>query len=147
MTKNKENGKELKSNEKEKDYKEKYLYLLAEYDNFRKRCEKEKQEISEVEILKFTKEFLPLLDSLQAIVEKGDEKQKQIANQVISFFKKIGFEEIDIKEGETFDYNIAEAMLKQKHEKHEKGRIVKVLQKGYKFKQKVIRYAKVIISE
>ena len=109
------------------DYKRKWYAVSAEYDNYRKR------------------NFGYALDSA------SDEKTKAGIDKVIKSFKNIlsslGVEEIPLSVGDEFDESVAEAVMNLPCEEGEKPNTVKqILKKGYRTKDKVIRFAQVMVS-
>ena len=133
---------------KEKD--DKYLRLLAEYDNYKKRTAKER-DLIELNVTAHTLgAILPLADSIErAAKSTGDaESIKSGVDMALKSFMaeliKVGLEEIptDI----PFDPNLHNAVMHVEDEAKGEGEIVEVFQKGYRFKDKVIRYAMVKVA-
>ncbi len=133
------------------DLKDKYQRLAAEYDNFRKRTQKEKAEIYPDAIVAAIKEFLPMADNFEraANAETTDEKYKSgvmmIQNQLSDAFKKLGVEIIDPK-GEEFNPELEDAVTQIVDENLGDNVVVEVYQKGYKRGDKVIRPAMVAVA-
>jgi len=135
---------------------DKYLRLTAEYDNYRKRTLKERMELikSAGEDILFN--FLPVMDNIdrakQSIeIAKDIEAIKEgillIHKNLEDFLKERGVTEIESK-GEVFDTDFHEAITKIPAPEDElKGKVVDVIEKGYKIKDKVLRYAKVVVGE
>ena len=136
--------------EKEKEL----LYLRAEFENYKRQSLKERSEL-----LKYSGEFMArdLLNSLD-IFEKAlsqdidDTNYKNFveginltANQLKTDLKKHGIEEIDCK-GIVFDPNTCEALSQIPSNDHKEGEVIEVMRKGFVFKDKVIRYAQVVIA-
>jgi len=132
--------------EKQKDA---YLRLLAEFDNFRKRTEKEKYEIGDIVKCSVIKDFLPILDNLEKALEVAKEHEaiyKGIELVVKSF--KQTLEKYEIKEINTecdFDPNMHEALLMV--ESDTPNKIVQTFEKGYTYKDKLLRPAKVSVGK
>ncbi len=133
------------------DLKDKYQRLAAEYDNFRKRTQKEKAEIYPDAMVAAIKEFLPMADNFEraASAETTDEKYKSgvmmIQNQLSEAFKKLGVEIIDPK-GEEFNPEIEDAVTQIIDENLGDNVVAEVYQKGYKRGDKVIRPAMVAVA-
>ncbi len=143
-----ENDKLIKELSEQKD---KYLRLMAEYDNFRKRSSKEKLDIYPEATAKAVEAFLPMADNFEraALAETSDEKYKSgvlmIFNQLGDAFKKLGVEVID-RVGEEFDPNLENAVSKIEDENLGENVVASVYQKGYKKGDKIIRPAMVVVA-
>ena len=133
------------------DEKNKYLRLMAEYDNFRKRSAKEKLESYSDATAKAIMDILPVYDNFERALqsESTDENFKKgvemIFNQFTDSLKKLGIEVID-PIGQKFDPNFAQAISQIEDDKLGENTVAQVFQKGYKLADKVIRYAMVIVA-
>lgn len=133
------------------EYKDKYLRLMAEYDNFRKRSVKERADIYPEATAKAVEAFLPMADNFERALntETTDEKYKSgvkmIYTQLGEAFKKLGVEVID-RAGETFDPNLENAVSSIEDENLGENVVAQVFQKGYKRGDKVIRPAMVVVA-
>ena len=130
---------------------EKYLRLLAEYDNFRKRSAKERENIyTDVRVDTVTK-FLPVYDNLKRALETetADEAFKKgvemTFNQLGEVFKKLGVEEIEA-EGKTFDPTLHNAVMHVEDNAYGENVIVQELEKGFKLGDKIIRFSMVKVA-
>ena len=127
---------------------DKYLRLMAEYDNFRKRTAKERDGIYAEAYIDAIKQLLPMLDNMeraQAYMQ-GDgvsEGVNMIITSIRAAFEKMGVTEIETK---AFDPNVHNAVMHVDDESLGEGEIVEVFQKGYMLKEKVIRYAMVKVA-
>ena len=139
------------------ELKDRYMRLLAEYDNFRRRTQKEKEEIYSASVAEVVKEWLPLVDDIERAVassenmdetsvEKVAEGIKLIGKQAGSVLAKLGVEEIEGKEGEAFDPNLHEAVMHVEDDSLGEQQIAQVFQKGYTCKGKVIRHTVVKVA-
>ena len=139
------------------ELKDRYVRLLAEYDNFRRRTQKEKEAIYADAIAEVVKEWLPLVDDIdravastenmdESSVEKVAEGIKLIGKQAVNVLNKIGVEEIEGKEGESFDPNLHEAVMHVEDDFLGEQEIAQVFQKGYTCKGKVIRHTVVKVA-
>jgi len=138
------------------ELKDKYLRLVAEYDNFRKRTAKEKIELREVTKSSLLVDFLSIVDDVDRAmlhidevkdVEATIEGVKLINNKFKDFLKIQGIEEIDAKDKE-FDTDMHEAVTKfPVEDEDKKGKVIDVVQKGYKLNDKVVRFSKVVVGE
>lgn len=141
-----------KLEELEKKYDElndRYMRMMAEYDNFRKRAAKEKDGIYSDAYGDALKEILPIVDNLERAAkysegEKVLEGLNMTLNQFTETLKKLGVEEIDTNG--TFDPNYHNAVMHTEDESLGENAIVEVFQKGYRKDEKVIRYAMVKVA-
>ena len=154
-----ENAEPEKTEESEKeklekelaDSKDKYLRLMAEYDNFRKRSAKERLELTDNGKSNALNEILPVFDNFERALdaETQDEKYKQGVEMIYKQFgdalKKLGVETMDI-EGKEFDPNIATAVSTIDNPELGDNVVAQVLQNGYKLGDKVIRHAMVVVA-
>lgn len=131
--------------------KDKYLRLMAEYDNFRKRSAKERLELSATVKGNTIGEILPVFDNFERALaaETEDTNYKagveMIFKQFGDMLSKLGVEIID-PIGQTFDPNIANAVNQIEDENYGENEVAQVFQKGYKIGDKVIRYAMVVVA-
>ena len=127
---------------------DKYLRILAEYDNFRKRTAKEREGIYTDAFIDAIKGILPVIDNIERILtvstdEKTLEGIKLILSGVKDTLSKMGVTEI---EATAFDPNFHNAVMHVEDDSLEEGTIVEVFQKGYMYKEKVVRYAMVKVA-
>lgn len=151
MKKRRDQKNEVKELKEEVDsLKEKLLRTVAEYDNYRKRTLKEKENIYIDACADVLKEMLPVLDNLErAVVAEGSaEDLKKGVEMTVSQFKgaldKLGVEEI-CADGE-FDPNLHNAVMHVEDENLDKNQVAEVFQKGYKKGDKVLRYSMVKVA-
>ena len=138
------------------EWKDKYLRLSAEFDNYRKRTLKEKIELTKYANEDFLLKLLPVIDDfehgLKTIKEATDleavkEGIDHIYNKFKDFLAQRGLKEIEITNGE-FNTDYHEAISKTPVDDDKKsGKIVDTIQKGYFLDEKVIRHSKVVIGE
>lgn len=130
---------------------DKYLRLFAEYDNFRKRAQKEKDAMYGIGIADSVEKLLTVLDNLERAaavdVESTDAKSvvdgvNKILEQAKEVFEKLGVSEIPAK-GEKFDPNLHNAVMHEENEDFEENVVSDVFLKGYKIGDKVIRHSMV----
>ena len=130
--------------------------LQAEFENFKKRNEKENQDFQEYANAALIAEFLPILDSFdQALnaLEKAEglskeqavEGTRKLQEQVTTLLAQKGLEEINA-EGEKFNPSIHDCLLKEDCQGKEDGMVLEELQKGYLLKGKLLRPAKVKVN-
>lgn len=137
-----------------KEYLDKLQRTMAEFDNFRKRTTVEKSSMYENGTRDTIEKFLPILDNFErAILSTSDEDKQSsifkgidmIFNQLLDTFKSIGIEELP-GIGETFDPNIHNAVLHVEDKSLGQNVISEVMQKGYKYKDKIIRPSMVKVA-
>lgn len=139
--------------QKELDEKnEQFLRLCAEYDNFRKRSQKEKQDIYSSSQADVIKELLPVLDNFDRAANNKDcsfeDYQKGIDlifNQFGEILKKLGVESYG-ERGDAFDPNIHNAVMTVEDEELGENEIASVFSKGYKMGDRIIREAVVQVA-
>ncbi len=138
---------------------DKYLREYAEFDNIKKRMEKEKFQAMEYANVQFARDLLSVIDALDnasASIDGQEEVTPEMFSQlkegieltISQFgktFEKHGVELITTEDG--FDPNFHEAVMKVDSPDHEEGQVVQVLQKGYKIKDRLLRSAMVSISK
>ena len=128
---------------------DRYLRMMAEYDNFRKRAASEKDGIYGNACADVLKEILPVIDALEMAVKFGGEGEQILkgVEMTIAKFKealdKLGVTEIEAK---TFDPNFHNAVMHVEDENFKENEITEVFQKGYKKGDKIIRYAMVKVA-
>ena len=161
--KNKSEDKEVEKNSSEneiqkedQDFKEKYIRLYSEYENYRKRTAKEKIDLITNASENVIKELLPILDDFERAIDnnKNVEDASVLKEGFDLIYSKMhkglvnqGLKPMEAN-GKDFDSEIHEAITKipAPNEKL-KGKVVDVIEKGYQINEKVIRYAKVVVGE
>ena len=139
----------IQENEKLKD---KNVRLLAEFDNFKRRSQDEKNKLYLYAGEDLIKAILPILDDLNRSLESKNINSKTIIKGIELITNNLSkiLEENGILEfrsiGEKFNPEIHEAVMNQKSNKQE-GTILNEYQKGYKYHEKIIRHAKVVVSK
>lgn len=131
---------------------DRFLRLYAEYDNFRKRSQKEKQDIYSSSRADVIKDLLPVLDNFDRAANNTDgsyEDYKKgidlIFNQFIEVLTKNGVESYG-ERGEAFDPNIHNAVMTVEDEELGENQIASVFSKGYKLGDRIIREAVVTVA-
>ncbi len=131
---------------------DRFLRLYAEYDNFRKRSQKEKQDIYSSSKADVIKDLLPILDNFDRAANNTEgsyEDYKKgidlIFNQFIEMLTKNGVESYGEK-GETFDPNIHNAVMTVQNDELGENVIADVFSKGYKLGDRIIREAVVTVA-
>ena len=138
---------------KEKD---KYLRLFAEFENYKRRTSKERIELFKTANQEVLLAMLPVLDDFdRALVEINKSDDELLAKGVELIHEKLkstlvskGLEQVEVKAGDAFDADFAEAITQIPAPSDKlKGKIVDVLEKGYKLGDKIIRFPKVVIGQ
>ncbi|MBQ6794985.1 MAG: nucleotide exchange factor GrpE [Clostridia bacterium] len=129
---------------------DKYLRLVAEYDNYRKRTAKEKEAIYPEAKISVVAAFLPVLDNLErALATAGDdpiyEGVKMISKQFVETLKSTGVEEIPAV-GEKFNPDVHNAVMHIDDESYGENEVVEEFQKGYRLGERIIRYSMVKVA-
>jgi len=135
---------------------DRFLRLFSEFDNYKKRVNKEKLDLLSTASEKVIVSLLPVIDDFERAIaanEKVEDNQAikdgfvLIYNKLIQLLKRFDVEEIKAI-GEVFDTDFHEAVTHFPTDKEEdKGKVIDVTEKGYKLKDKVIRYAKVVVGQ
>lgn len=130
---------------------DKYKRILAEYDNFKRRTIKEKEAIYKDSVCETVEKMLPVIDNLERAlsIECADAEYKKgmelIFKQVWDVFANLGCEEIKAV-GENFDPELHNAVMHIEDESVAENTVVEQFQKGYKYKDKVLRYSMVKVA-
>jgi len=122
--------------------------LSAEYANYRKRIDRDRLVERELSIAGVMNELLPVLDNLERAEQHGELTGgfKAVADQLLAVTTKFGLEKFG-EEGSTFDPQIHEALLHETSSEVTETSVTKVLQPGYKIKERVIRPARVAVAD
>lgn len=138
--------------------KEKYTRVHADFDNIKKRLEREKYQALEYAQEKFAKDLIPVVDSLEMAVKAAESEEMEPAEllekvkegveltmkQFLSALEKHGI--TSVGEDAPFDPNVHHAVQQVDSDAHESGEIVSTFQKGYKYKERTLRDAMVVIA-
>ena len=144
-----------KSAEEQIDWKDQYIRLQAEFDNFRKRTLREKMELVQSGGSDVLKAILPILDDMQratAASEKSDdivalrEGERLVVQKFIDTLRHLRVVEIEAV-GKEFDENLHEAVARFAAGEQMSGKVIDVIERGYMLGEKVLRFAKVVVGE
>jgi molecular chaperone GrpE len=131
-----------------------YLRAQADFDNFRRRTLKEKEELAQYASLKLVGQLLPVLDNFQRALQTGGEGAESgsfakgvdmIYRQLSQVLEAEGLKPMEVV-GQPFDPELHQAIMQVESEEYEAGTVVEVIQPGYRLKDKVIRPAMVKVS-
>ena len=122
--------------------------LQAEYSNYRKRVERDRAVASEIAVASVLMELLSTLDDIDRAAEHGELTGgfKSVADQLIATTTKLGLEKYG-KDGDAFDPQIHEALMHETSAEVQVATASKILQPGYKFKERVLRPARVAVTD
>ena len=142
---------EKETNPEDEALNERYLRLMADFQNFKRRTEKEKGDIYAFANEKIIGELLNVIDNFERAMASGNEEDnfykgmEMILKQLLGVIEKAGASEIKAL-GEDFDPNFHNAIMMEDSTEYESGKVTGVLQKGYVLNNKVIRPAMVKVA-
>lgn len=132
--------------------KSEYLYLLAEFDNYRRNAIKERSELMKFGAEKFIREFLGVLDNFERALESDPKNEssfregvQMIASEMKSLLSKFSVEEVK-SEGVAFDPTLHEALSSEPRSDMAPGHVARVFKKAYKLHDRLIRPAQVTVA-
>ena len=135
---------------------DRFLRLFSEFDNYKKRVSKEKLDLIATASEKVIVSLLPIIDDFERAIAANEKVEdinaikegfNLIYNKLVQMMKRFDVEEIQAK-GEEFNTDFHEAVTHVPAQKEEdKGKVIDVTEKGYKLKDKVIRFAKVVVGQ
>jgi molecular chaperone GrpE len=148
---------ELTAEELLQQEKDKFLRLFAEFENYKKRTSKERIELFRTANQELMTVLLPILDDFErALIHIDDDKEaEELRKGVLLIYQKLvktleqkGLTKLEVKKGDAFDAEIHEAITQiPAPSKKLKGKIIDVIENGYKLGDKIIRFPKVIIGQ
>ena len=160
QTKSKSNTKKVVNQIKDlkaelKNEEDKYLRLFAEFENYKKRTTKERIDLYKTAGQEVISSLLPVLDDFsRAITESKKMKNSAdfvglelIFNKFNDILKTNGLLVLDVNKGDSFDPDLHEAISQIKSEKKDSGKIIDIIDKGYKLGDKIIRFPKVVVGQ
>ncbi|MBM6994931.1 heat shock protein GrpE [compost metagenome] len=136
------------------DYQQRLLRTQADFDNFRRRTVKEKEELGKYASAKLITELLPVIDNFERALSSSGESTdansyikgvEMIFRQLEGVLKAEGLIPMEA-EGQPFNPEFHQAIMQVESDEHEEGIVVEVVQKGYLLKDKVLRPAMVKVS-
>jgi molecular chaperone GrpE len=130
-----------------------YLRKLAEFDNYRKRTDRERQELRRTAAEGLVAELLPVLDNFERALQHADESELEafregvamIARQFSDLLQRTGLEAVD-PSGQLFDPELHEAVQRIEGSEYRPGTVVSVFSKGYLFGGRLLRPAMVAVA-
>lgn len=141
----------------EAELEKRYMSLYAEYENFRKRTAKEKEDLYASAVASVTKDWLLVLDNIDRAIESSrnaDENTVEkvlqgvelVGKQAADVLTKLGVTEIEAARGVAFDPNLHEAVMHVEDDELGANEIATVFQKGYIYRDRVVRHAVVQVA-
>jgi len=128
------------------------LRTAAEFDNYRKRVERDRREVSDLAVADAVQDLLPIIDNLeralQAAAAENDPLRKGVElihRQMMEVLRKRGVKTIDVL-GADFDPNIHQAVAHEDSETHREGEVMEELQRGYRLGDRLLRAAMVKVA-
>ena len=149
---------EIKSLQSEaENQSDRYLRLKAEFDNYRRRKQEETSNLFKYDGEAVIKQFLSVLDDLDrleaASTENGESNKETLHEGIQLILNKINkrFDELDVKPftkpGDTVDPELHDALMMRSEDGRAENEILEVFEKGYRYKDRVIRHAKVVVNQ
>ena len=144
-----------KAEENARENQDKYVRLYAEFENYRKRVLKDKEDLKYASEEKVIREVLPLLDALQLGLQHAEqtsdltallEGMRLMHKQVQSTIEKLGLE-VFSSSGKVFDPHIHEAVAHQESDQHAPDTVIQEYRSGYKFRGKLLRPSMVVVAK
>lgn len=136
--------------------KNKYLRLYAEFDNFKKRSIKEREEQRLLANQSLLETLLPVLDDFERAIKELKKEEEQntlkgielIQQKLIETLEKKGLKKIEVQSGNEFDAELHEAVTQINSPSEDmKGKIIDIIETGYQLGERVIRYPKVVVGK
>ncbi|WP_251520412.1 MULTISPECIES: nucleotide exchange factor GrpE [Staphylococcus] len=134
---------------------EKYLRLYAEFENYKRRIQKENQTMKAYKAQDVLNDILPTIDNIERALQiDGEDEQfkslkkgvEMVHESLLNALSKNGLEKIDA-EGQQFDPNVHQAVVQDENPDYESGQITQELQSGYKLKERVLRPSMVKVNQ
>ena len=138
-------------NETINNEKDKYVRLFAEFENYKRRTAKERIDLFKTEVLS---SLIPVVEDFKRALNQEDVNQednqgiKLIYNKLIETLKNQGLEELEVEIGDSFDSEIHEAISQiPAQDDDQKGKIIDIIEGGYKLGDQVIKFPKVVVAQ
>ncbi len=143
--------------EKIAELNDKVMRQMAEFDNFRKRTEKEKEQMFEVGAKSIIEKILPIIDNFERALEMAGSNEAEAQDPFMDGMEKVYRQLMDELEkagvtpitalGEDFNPEYHNAVMQEQSEEYESGKVIKELQKGYMYRDSVVRHSMVSVAE
>ena len=144
---------DLKTELKEEE--DKYLRLFAEFENYKKRTTKERIDLYKTAGQEVIGSLLPVLDDFSRAIRESKKMKNSvdfvglelIFNKFNDILKNNGLLDLEVQKGDSFDPELHEAISQIKTDKKDSGKIIDIIEKGYKLGDKIIRFPKVVVGQ
>ena len=144
---------DLKTELKEEE--DKYLRLFAEFENYKKRTTKERIDLYKTAGHEVIGSLLPVLDDFSRAISESKKMKNSddfvglelIFNKFNDILKTNGLLDLEVQKGYSFDPELHEAISQIKTDKKDSGKIIDIIEKGYKLGDKIIRFPKVVVGQ
>lgn len=141
--------------QEDSDWQDKYLRLFAEFDNFRKRTMRERGDLIRNASMDVLEKLLPVLDDFDRAAADGSEDveavregRNLIHTKMRQLLEAQGLAKMEVKQGDVFDVELHEAITNIPAPTPDlAGKVVDVVEPGYKLNDKIMRYAKVVVGQ
>ena len=138
-----------------KEAEDKYLRLFAEFENYKKRTTKERIELYKTAGQEVIGSLLPVLDDFSRAIKESKKMENSedfvglelIFNKFNDILKSNGLLDLEVNKGDSFDSELHEAISQIKTDKKNSGKIIDIIEKGYKMGDKIIRFPKVVVGQ
>ena len=135
--------------------KDKFLRLFAEFENYKKRTSKERIDLFKTANQEVLQAILPVLDDFERAIKEADKSEnaaefegfKLISNKFNEGLKSKGLDLVTAEAGDTFDSEVHEAITLIPAGDDQQGKVIDVVEKGYKLGDKILRYPKVVVGQ
>ena len=141
-------------NEQIKNEKDKYLRLFAEFENYKRRTAKERIDLFKTAGKEVLSSLIPVVEDFKRALNQEDPNQEDsqgiqlIYNKLQETLKNQGLEELEVKVGDSFDSEIHEAISQiPAQNDDQKGKIIDIIEGGYKLGDQVIKFPKVVVAQ
>ncbi|MBE5935095.1 MAG: nucleotide exchange factor GrpE [Lachnospiraceae bacterium] len=154
VSKLKKHKKKDKRDEQIEELKDKLVRSMAEFDNYRKRTEKEKSQMFEIGAKSIVEKILPVVDNFERALDAATDDEKEtpfvqgvdkIYKHMITSLEEVGVKAIDAQ-GKEFDPNLHNAVMHVEDEDMDENVVAEELQKGYMYKESVVRHSMVKVA-
>ena len=141
-------------NETINNEKDKYVRLFAEFENYKRRTAKERIDLFKTAGKEVLSSLIPVVEDFKRTLNQEDPNQEDnqgiqlIYNKLIETLKNHGLEELEVKVGDSFDSEIHEAISQiPAQNDDQKGKIIDIIEGGYKLGDQVIKFPKVVVAQ
>ena len=141
-------------NEQINNEKDKYVRLFAEFENYKRRTAKERIDLFKTAGKEVLSSLIPVVEDFKRALNQEDPNQEDnqgiqlIYNKLIETLKNHGLEELEVKVGDSFDSEIHEAISQiPAQNDDQKGKIIDIIEGGYKLGDQVIKFPKVVVAQ